>query len=329
MPFWIVLLIAISVLGALFVVWDVERIHKEAALPYWKTNEPFFDLKASHWVELFLTAALLGVGGGQLYVYWRQADIMTTQAEIARAQTEISLQSARAIVFAKDVRVEKKDGAIPGKPGQFEPYWWFSPIIENGGNTTTKNMRIRPQATIDPTRPEIEVKLPFGMALGPNQAGEISHLPEVGPNDPEQDLIESEAREREGKPSYIVRTILGPHVSQTIAGFGVPIEETKRHIQEGGRWFLLGAIHYEDRFANSSTRLSKYCFAIGFETTPSGEINPNISSCAHWNCADDECESDKAAYNAETKNWRMPTLLSIPPSKPPYPSAPSAAPPAQ
>jgi hypothetical protein len=132
MPFWPILLVAISVLGAFLVIWDVERTRKEIALPYWKT-EPFFDLKASHWVEIFLTAALLGVGGGQLYVYSRQASIMATQAEIARTQNEISLQSARAIVFAKDVRVEKKDGAVPGKPGQFEPYlvvladhrkWW-------------------------------------------------------------------------------------------------------------------------------------------------------------------------------------------------------------
>jgi hypothetical protein len=187
-------------------------------------------------------------------------------------------------------------------------------------------MRISAQGAIDPTRPDIEVKLPFGMALGPKHAGLVSHLPEAGPGDPEQSLGEAEALEQQGKPSYLVRTILGPHVSQAISGFGVPVEETKRHIQEGGRWFLLGAIHYDDRFSNASTRLSKYCYTIGFEITASGEIIPNISSCSHWNCADGSVKATKPAYNAETKNWRMPALLSILPSKPPYPTSPSPVP---
>ena len=293
---------------------------------HWKATEPFIDLKASHWVEILLTIALIGVGLSQIYVYWRQAGIMKTQAEIAARQNEITVQSARAIVFTREIRVEKKDGPIPGKPGEFEDYWWFLPALENGGSTSTKNMRISAQAAFDPSRPEIEVKLPLGIALGPKQAVTVSHLPEAGPVDPEELIVEAEKLERDGKPSQLIRTILGPHVSQTIAGFGIPIEEAKRRIQGGGRWFILGAIHYDDRFSNPAARLSKYCFGIGFEITASGEINPTTSPCPHWNCADEECENDKAAYNAETANWRMPALLSLPPSKPPYPPAPAEQP---
>jgi hypothetical protein len=214
-------------------------------------RERFWDLKASHWVEVFLTLVLIGVGYLQYKVYQRQAGIMQTQSEI-------TLESARAIVFAKDLRVEKKDMAISGKPGQFEAYWQFSPNIENGGNTTTKNMRISVQAAFDPSRPEIEVTLPLGIVLGQKQAVSVSHLPEVGPPDPEEHLIEAEELEGQAKPSKLIRTILGPHVSQAIGRFGVPIEETKQRLQEGGRWFVLGAVHYNDRFSNSSTRLLKY-----------------------------------------------------------------------
>jgi hypothetical protein len=45
---------------------------------FWYASEPFFDLKASHWVEIFLTLALLGVGASQLAVYWIQTQISET-----------------------------------------------------------------------------------------------------------------------------------------------------------------------------------------------------------------------------------------------------------
>jgi hypothetical protein len=258
--------------------------------------------------------ALIGVGYLQYSVYTRQAGIMD--------------QSSRAIVFAREVRVEKKDGSIPGEPGKFEAYWWFSPVIENGGGTSTKGMRITPQAVFDPSRPEIEVKLPLGFGLSGKQVIDVSHVSSFsGPPDPETVLIANEELERQRKPSSVIRTILGPHVSQAIAGFGVPIEETRRRLKEGGRWFILGAVHYNDRFSNTD-RLSKYCFGIGFEITAADELNPATSPCPHWNCADEECENDKTAYNADTANWQAPAMLSIPPSQPPYPATPTPWPPA-
>jgi hypothetical protein len=164
------------------------------------------------------------------------------------------------------------------------------------------------------------------MGYGVKQLSYIGHLPEAGPVDPEKYLVEAEGLERQSKPSGIIRTILGPHVSQAIAGFGVPLEETKRRVQDGGRWFIVGAIHYDDRFSNSSTKLSKYCFAIGFGTNASGDLSPTYSPCPHWNCADEECENDKAAYDTETANWHEPHLLSIPASQPPNPAPSQQAP---
>ena len=48
-----------------------------------------FDLKASHWVEIFLTAALLCVGSTQAFIYWRQAGIMKEQADISARQVDL------------------------------------------------------------------------------------------------------------------------------------------------------------------------------------------------------------------------------------------------
>jgi hypothetical protein len=182
-------------------------------------------------------------------------------------------------------------------------------------------------AAYDPSRPNVEVKLPLGLAIGPKQGIVLTHIPQAGPSDPELFLTQAEEAEKQSKPSNLIRAILGPHVSHTVAGFGVPVEETKRRLQDGGRWFVFGALHYDDRFSNPSIRVSKYCFSIGFEISASGEINPTYGPCPHWNCADDECEGDKAAYGTETANWQTPPLLEIPPTPPyatpaPFPTAP-------
>jgi len=286
-------------------------------------NERFFDLKFSHYIEIILTGALVGIAYFQYSVYTRQAGIMETQARISSDQNDITIQSARAIIYAKEVRIEKKSIADPVKPGQFEDLWQFSPVIENGGSTTTKNMRIGAVAAFDPThRPEAEVKLPFFHKVGPKQYLYVRHLPDAGPLDPEEHLIREESLEQQGEQATITHTIVGPHVSQAITGFGIPIREAKRWMQEDARWFILGAIHYDDRFSNASNRLSKYCFSIGFEITASGELEPTTNPCLHWNCADEECKDDKAAYNAETANWSEPPMLVAPEDSPPNPNWP-------
>lgn len=56
----------------------------------------FWDFKASHWVEVFLTAALIGVGLAQFSVYNRQAGIMKVQAQISGQQLTDSEAAAKA-----------------------------------------------------------------------------------------------------------------------------------------------------------------------------------------------------------------------------------------
>ncbi|SRR6266404_1934759 len=48
----------------------------------WNASEPFLDLKLSHWVEIFLTIALIVVAAFQARIYMRQAKIMSTQSII-------------------------------------------------------------------------------------------------------------------------------------------------------------------------------------------------------------------------------------------------------
>ena len=240
-----------------------------------------------------------------------QAAISDRQADIADRQNDMTAISQRAFVFAKDIRIDKvRNPVLGGQPNQFEDALWFSPIIENGGNTPTKDMRISAQAAIDPSRPEIEVKLPMNFGLGMKQSIDVSHMPDAGPPDPEKLLTENEELEGRGKPSHLIRTILGPHVSQSFGGFGITVEEAKRRLQEGGRWFILGAIHYNDRLNTPSyQKITKYCFSIGLSISETGEVQSTVGPCPHWNCADDECKGDKAAYNTETKGAVRPAML--------------------
>lgn len=72
------------------------------------SREPFWDCKASHWIEVLLTVTLIIVGVLQYTVYNRQAGIMDKQADIAgrqlsdaeNAATESAAQTQAAIEAA-------------------------------------------------------------------------------------------------------------------------------------------------------------------------------------------------------------------------------------
>jgi len=65
-------------------------------------RERFWDLKASHWVEVFLTIVLIVFAGLQYCVYTRQAGIMDQQTAIARAEHRPWI-SASAIELVGDL----------------------------------------------------------------------------------------------------------------------------------------------------------------------------------------------------------------------------------
>jgi hypothetical protein len=60
-------------------------------------RERFWDLKASHWVEVFLTVVLICVGYLQYCVYTRQAGIMDTQTRILKVDKRPWIKSTVTI----------------------------------------------------------------------------------------------------------------------------------------------------------------------------------------------------------------------------------------
>ena len=73
-------------------------------------KEPWFDLKFSHFIEIILTGALVGIAYFQYTVYTRQAGIMQTQTEISRAQNDLTIEINRALL------VEENIGFVKGEP---------------------------------------------------------------------------------------------------------------------------------------------------------------------------------------------------------------------
>jgi hypothetical protein len=71
---------------------------------YWQPIESFWDMKASHWVEVFLTVALIFVGVSQLIVYSHQASIMRGQLGIMSVDSAIH-RAETAAVMRSDLRI--------------------------------------------------------------------------------------------------------------------------------------------------------------------------------------------------------------------------------
>jgi hypothetical protein len=130
----------------------------------WDASTPFNDLRLSHWVQVFLTLALIGVGLSQVIVYLRQADIMNTQADISNRQlllsgavqrpwigapaiTPASLLSTKGPgQFSVDFQV-KNFGSLPATniwiDGEVHHYGWNTEptIIVNDGKAFCANLR--------------------------------------------------------------------------------------------------------------------------------------------------------------------------------------------
>jgi hypothetical protein len=75
------------------------------------TSGPFWDFKASHWVQVCLTLALVGVGIAQFCVYNRQASIMSTQANISKQSNDIGVSVQRAFVVVNGLEIKAKPTA--------------------------------------------------------------------------------------------------------------------------------------------------------------------------------------------------------------------------
>jgi len=101
--------------------------------------------------------------------------------------------------------------------------------------------------------------------------------------------------------NFIVRGIIGPKATiPLMAGAGIPISVAAEMADKRTDYFVSGVFHYQDWFSDKSSYMTKFCFAaIPFKDN--GSVRINWEPCIYWNCADDECDKDKAVYDAQLK----------------------------
>jgi hypothetical protein len=118
----------------------------------WNATEPFCDLKASHWVEIGLTLALVGVGVAQFTVYNRQAGIMNEQTKISDRQLDAMETDKRpwiraTVTISEPIRFENWNGSRG-----IEASLHFN--LKNFGDSPAVNLRIAPEIILHPGNPK-------------------------------------------------------------------------------------------------------------------------------------------------------------------------------
>jgi hypothetical protein len=232
-------------------------------------------------------AALSAIAGGAAVLaalFAGGAYVEARRQANAAEQSVVAVQRAFIVVSGlKEEIVREKDKVVGVN---------FTPIIRNSGNTPAKQIR---WVTLDP--------------FNVTQTSQIREFfRDPNPTDPD-DFIQ---RPDNPPAVSISRGILGPH-DDLLMGPALPLNErTFQYVLTNriGR-FYFGAIRYFDLFSNKE-RVTKYCYAVnsfvsgqdGFDlngpvTVPN--VRPFPTLCAHWNCADEDCEADKQRYEEEKR----------------------------
>jgi len=142
---------------------------------HWKAMEPFFDLKFSHWIEIFLTIGLVGIGIGQIVIYARQAGIMQTQANIAADANKQNATVNAAFVYAKTINFAGPNTHITMGNDWIAGIQW-----ENSGNIQTRDLLVAmtytgfPQPQKFPVFPSFRDIEKSGAFLGPKATAYLS-----------------------------------------------------------------------------------------------------------------------------------------------------------
>jgi hypothetical protein len=197
------------------------------------------------------------------------------QWETLEKADESNRQVNRAFVIGKTVDISN---AQPF-------YWWFSPIIENSGNTRAQNV-------------EAHVYYDFSGDANDRDTEKRTRPPFTPVSDPEELLkahVDSEFSDFDGIPLNLKSTY-------PVGGTGYTFKEIDRMAERRADGYISGVIMYDDIFKSSKRHISKFCFVIqpikkGTEpTTISGGL------CRFWNCVDEiECDAQKKKYETELK----------------------------
>jgi hypothetical protein len=143
-------------------------------------------------------------------------------------------------------------------------YWFFRVRAQNSGNTPTRNLQYVVTTARAPTDPEDIFRV---------------------------------------TPDYVskFRGIIGPKTTLPVFGLsGLPAKTIEEMATRRENYFVFGVFHYQDWFSNLSNHLTKFCFAA-IPYLEGDKVNVRYEPCLFWNCADDECETDKREYEKEVK----------------------------
>jgi hypothetical protein len=216
------------------------------------------------WVTLLLLIATT------FGVFWQLEEMMKVYLPIrqtAEATKESFAAVQRAFVTAKQL----------GWDGDIAPtneLFYF--VLENSGNTPTRNLEVYVSFQFDIN----EINSP----PSPNRVRPI-----FAPDDPIP-YFESVKRDFPPQPVVIAPKGLVP------INFGGPTKsqlDNMAKVRADG--YVFGVAYYDDVFKDSTRHTSKFCFVV--QPVKDGDRTKLVSGlCQHWNCADEECETDKARY---------------------------------
>lgn len=235
--------------------------------------------KDRHWLDyitaIFAFLAVIASGIAAIF--------SGVQANRAGEANQISSKALTAVQRAFITVSELKQELAPDIDG----VWRFTPVIKNTGTTPAENVTlvaVNPRNDLFAPRFNRQEFAFFSWKIG-------------APRDPDEFLIDNIS-----SALRLSDFTIGPQGGGVTAS-ELSVDLTTKDIEASfsnsiGR-FIYGSIHYDDVF--SSQHVSKFCFRIDGISIRNGKVSPLQSICRHWNCTDQYCQKDKAAYETELK----------------------------
>jgi hypothetical protein len=153
-------------------------------------------------------------------------------------------------------------------------YWSFQTILENTGSTPTKNMTVTSAVS-------------FSVPILPDS-----------PADPGELKKQSD----EAYPT-VTDHFIGPHGKVAVDAISLITKTLEEMAEKRADFFVYGIARYNDAFAETDQRSTKFCFVVRPYKGQNGLTLQNRGPCHHWNCGDEDCERDKRKYEEERSEF--------------------------
>jgi hypothetical protein len=114
------------------------------------------------------------------------------------------------------------------------------------------------------------------------------------PNDP----MELKRQPSEAYPT-VTDHFVGPHGKIGIDAISLVAKALEEMAERRSDFYVYGTARYNDQFADTSQRSTKFCFVVRPFKGPNGLSLNNHGLCHHWNCGDEDCDRDKRNYEME------------------------------